>query len=156
MNEFFIITQLLQNYTDGYQWLLARPEEAEQVIGAAFELLFSLNSSGIYHMDLWAANVMMCNEGIAPTCAIDLENCFSATPPFLSETLGFQFGFFYRREVYRSIDEKRYDALVRQALNAYQDVDHHRFNAVYEQVKHRDIGRKERRDVFSHGRIGRS
>ena len=126
------------------------------MIGAAFELLFSLNSSGIYHMDLWAANVMMCNEGIAPTCAIALENCFSATPPFLSETPGFQFGFFYRREVYRCIDEKRYDAVVRQALNAYQDVDHHRFNAVYEQVKHRDIGRKERRDVFSHGRIGRS
>ncbi|WP_243667073.1 lipopolysaccharide kinase InaA family protein [Pseudomonas brassicae] len=153
MDDFFIITELLQNYTDGYQWLLAKPEEVERVIAAAFALMFSLNSSGIYHMDLWAANVMMCNDGTAPTCAIDLENCFSATAPFLSETLGFQFGFFYRREVYRYIDEQDYDERVRQALQAYQDVDHPRFCAVYEQAKHQDVGRKERRGAFSQGRI---
>lgn len=152
MDDFFILTELLQNYTDGYQWMLARPEEVERVIAAAFDLLFSLNSRGIYHMDLWAANVMMCDEGLRATHAIDLENCFAATPKFLNETLGFQFGFFYRREIYRNIDEKHYDELVMNALRAYE-VDHGRFSAVYEQVKHQDVGRKERRGVFSLGRV---
>lgn len=153
MDDFFIITELLQNYTDGYQWILARPEEVERVIAAAFELIYSLNSSGIYHMDLWAANVMMCDVGVAPTHAIDLENCFATAPLFLSETLGFQFGFFYRREIYRYINENQYDALVAKELQSYEGVDQQRFATVYNQVKHRDVGRKERRTLFSQGRI---
>lgn len=153
MDDFFIITELLQNYTDGYQWMLAQPEEVERVIAEAFELMHSLNSSGIYHMDLWAANVMMCNKGVAPTHAIDLENCFASKPLFLSETLGFQFGFFYRREIYRFINEKQYDELVMQALLAYEGLDSDRFSTVYGQVKHRDMGRKERRLLFSQGQM---
>lgn len=148
MNDFFIITELLQNYTDGYQCIRARPEDLERVIDASFELLFSLNSSGIYHMDLWAANVMMSNDATGPTYAIDLENCFAQQTECLSETLGFQFGFFYRREVYRFITEAAYDALVEVALTAYSGVDHNRFEQVYAQSKHVDVGRKERRAFF--------
>lgn len=153
MDDFFIITELLQNYTDGYQWMLAQPEEVEQVIGAAFELMHSLNSNGIYHMDLWAANVMMCAQGIAPTYAIDLENCFAQETEFLSETLGFQFGFLYFREMKALISEARYDALVEQALEARGLVNRERFNTVYQIAKHHEIGRKTRRDIFISGRV---
>ncbi|PPS60799.1 hypothetical protein CR917_07365 [Pseudomonas sp. BRM28] len=153
MNDFVIITELLQNYTDGYQWILAKPEEVERVIGAAFELLLSLNSSGIYHMDLWAANVMMCNDGVGATHAIDLENCFAAAPRFLSETLGFQLGFFYRREVGGLVGESAYDALVARALETCEGINRERFHAVYQMAKHHHIGRKERRDIFLSGRV---
>ncbi|MGE8439402.1 MAG: hypothetical protein ACN6P2_22965 [Pseudomonas palmensis] len=153
MNDFVIITELLQNYTDGYQWMLAKPEEVERVIGAAFELLLSLNSSGIYHMDLWAANVMMCNDGVGATHAIDLENCFVQETEFLSETMGFQFGFFYLREVNGVVDEARYDELVNKALVAHTGVDKKRFTEVFQVAKHSHLGRKERRDVFARGLV---
>ncbi|WP_282361964.1 lipopolysaccharide kinase InaA family protein [Pseudomonas sp. PS01300] len=151
MDDFFIITELLQNYTDGYQWILARPEEVERVIAAAFELMYSLNSSGIYHMDLWAANMMMCNEGVGATYAIDLENCFAQKNEFLSETLGFQFGFFFLREVNGFFDEARYDAKVELALKQYAGIDRERFRRVYQVTKHQHVGRKERREVFLRG-----
>lgn len=153
MDDFFIITELLQNYTDGYQWMLARPEEVERVIGAVFELMLSLNSTGIYHMDLWAANVMMCNEGVGATYAIDLENCFAQDAEYLSETLGFQFGFFYLREVNGFIEEERYDALVYDALTAHSQVDRKRFIDTFQVAKHQHLGRKERRKVFLQGVI---
>lgn len=153
MNDFVIITELLQGYTDGYQWMLAKPEDVERVIGAAFELLFSLNSSGIYHMDLWAANVMMCDAGVGATFAIDLENCFARETAFLSETLGFQFGFFYLREINQLIEEIRYDALVEQAIRRYNNVDGDCFAKAYEHCKHQHVGRKERREVFLRGRV---
>lgn len=153
MNDFVIITELLQGYTDGYQWMLAKPEDVERVIGAAFELLFSLNNSGIYHMDLWAANVMMCDAGVGATFAIDLENCFAAAPQFLSETLGFQLGFFYLREVNGLVGESEYDALVDRALEACEGVNRERFDEVYQMAKHHHIGRKERRDIFVSGRV---
>jgi hypothetical protein len=148
VKDFFIITEMLQGYTDGFQWMQSKPEEIHRVIEASFELLFSLNSNGIYHMDLWAANVMISNDGTAPTYAIDLENCFAQNTECLSETLGFQFGFFYRREVYRYITEAAYDALVESALAAYAGVDPNRFEQVYKQSKHLDVGRKERRFFF--------
>lgn len=151
MDDFFIITELLQNYTDGYQWMLAKPHEVERVIDAAFELMFSLNESRIYHMDLWAANVMMCAQGVAPTYAIDLENCFAHETEYLSETLGFQFGFFYWREVKEFIEEARYDELVAQALESYTTFDRERFLRTYEVSKHQHLGRKERRTVFAQG-----
>lgn len=153
MDDFFIITELLQNYTDGYQWMLARPEEVERVIDKAFKLLFSLNSSGVYHMDLWAANVMMCDKGVGATFAIDLENCFVQETEYLSETLGFQFGFFYLREVNGLVDEAQYDAAVKLALQRYASVDLERFIKIYQVSKHRHLGRKDRRDVFLRGNV---
>lgn len=151
VSDFFIITELLQGYTDGYQRMLAQPEAVESVIAASFELLHSLNSNHIFHMDLWAANVMLCDHGEAPTHAIDLENCFAQEAPFLSETLGFQFGFFYNREVNKFISEARYDELTDLALTRYAGVDRARFDYAYTLSKHRDVGRKERRSFFLTG-----
>lgn len=147
-NDVIIITELLPDHTDGLKWVNANPHRVEHLIAKAFELLQALNSKGIIHMDLWAANVMLANTGDAPAHAIDLENCFLKAPEDLSETLGFQFGFFYHREIYRFITEARYDALVYGALNAYPAVDKSRFAKVYEESKHQHIGRKERRGVI--------
>nr|WP_277818007.1 lipopolysaccharide kinase InaA family protein [Pseudomonas putida] len=151
MQDFFLITELLSGHQDGLAKVRQRPEAVQQVIEAAFELLHALHCQGVTHMDLWAANVMLPpDEGKAQ--AIDLENSFSGPTAYMSETLGFQFGFFYYREIYRYITEADYDAAVECALAVYfPDVQRAAFNRVYALAKHEEIGRLERREIFTSG-----
>ena len=153
MDDFIIITGLLSGHTDGWKWVNANPKQVETLIVSAFELLRSLHQQGISHMDLWAANVMLPDELPGPAQAIDLENCFCRPTAFLSETLGFQFGFFYFREIYRFITEARYDELVDAALAEYPDIDRERFKHCYQISKHEQVGRKGRRAVFLEGKL---
>ncbi|MHC2147806.1 lipopolysaccharide kinase InaA family protein [Pseudomonas sp. 210_17 TE3656] len=153
MDDFIIITGLLAGHTDGWKWVSANPKQVETLIVSAFELLHSLHQQGVSHMDLWAANVMLPDKLSAPAQAIDLENCFCRPTKFLSETLGFQFGFFYFREIYRFITEARYDELVNAALADYPDIDRERFTPCYELSKHQHVGRKDRRTVFLTGQL---
>ncbi|MBF8669029.1 hypothetical protein IR012_01575 [Pseudomonas putida] len=150
MQDFFLITELLSGHEDGLARIRRAPEAVPQVIEAAFELLHALHCRGITHMDLWAANVMLPQQGKAQ--AIDLENSFSEPSNFFSETLGFQFGFFYYREIYRYITEADYDAAVECALAEYfPDVQRAAFNRVYALAKHEEIGRLKRREIFTRG-----
>ncbi|UTL82477.1 lipopolysaccharide kinase InaA family protein [Pseudomonas putida] len=150
MQDFFLITELLSGHEDGLAKVRKKPEAVHRVIAAAFELLHALHCQGVTHMDLWAANVMLPEEGQAQ--AIDLENSFSGPTAYASETLGFQFGFFYYREIYRYITEADYDAAVECALAEYfPDVQRAAFNRVYALAKHEEIGRLERREIFTSG-----
>lgn len=150
MQDFFLITELLSDHEDGAARIRRAPEAVHQVIEASFELLHDLHCQGLTHMDLWAANVMLPKQGKAQ--AIDLENSFSEPGDFFSETLGFQFGFFYFREIYRYITEADYDAAVECALAKYfPDVEHAAFNRVYALAKHQEVGRMERRKIFTRG-----
>jgi len=150
MQDFFLITELLNEHEDGLARIRKAPEAVQEVMAATFELLFDLHRQGITHMDLWAANVMMPKQGKAK--AIDLENSFSEPGNFFSETLGFQFGFFYFREIYRYITEADFDAAVECALAKYfPDVERSTFDRVYALAKHEDIGRLKRRKIFTHG-----
>lgn len=153
IEDFFIITGLFTGHVDGWQWIRANSAQVETLITSTFELLHSLHQQGIIHMDLWAANVMMPNQLENPAQAIDLENCFCRPTDFLSETLGFQFGFFYFREIYRYITEARYDELVHSVLADYPGIDLNRFQQCYEISKHEHIGRKDRREVFLQGTL---
>lgn len=150
MQDFFLITELLSGHEDGLARVRQKPEAVHRVIAAAFELLHALHCQGVTHMDLWAANVMLPEKGQAQ--AIDLENSFSGPTAYMSETLGFQFGFFYYREIYRYITEADYDAAVECALAEYfPDVQRAAFNRVYALAKHEEIGRLERREIFTSG-----
>ncbi|MFG0826840.1 lipopolysaccharide kinase InaA family protein [Pseudomonas sp. CJQ_7] len=150
MQDFFLVTEQLTGHVDGLTVLRESAEAVYRVIAASFELLHALHCSGITHMDLWAANVMLPLQGKAQ--AIDLENSFAEPTAFFSETLGFQFGFFYYREIYRYITEADYDAAVECALAEYfPDVQRAAFNRVYALAKHEEIGRLERRDIFTSG-----
>lgn len=150
MQDFFLITELLSGHEDGLAKVRKKPEAVHRVIAAAFELLHALHCQGVTHMDLWAANVMLPEDGQAQ--AIDLENSFSGPTVYPSETLGFQFGFFYYREIYRYITEADYDAAVECALAEYfPDVQRAAFNRVYALAKHEEIGRLERREIFTSG-----
>ncbi|MEX5323035.1 hypothetical protein WCE04_27315, partial [Pseudomonas shirazica] len=71
---------------------------------------------------------------------------------FFRISLGFQFGFFYYREIYRYITEADYDAAVECALaEFFPDVQRVAFNRTYALAKHEEIGRLERRKIFTCG-----
>lgn len=151
--EFFIITRLLNQHVDGLQWMEQNPHRIEHFIESSFELLSALNRKAITHMDFWAANVMVSLQEDGLPKAIDLENCFRATSQYPAETLGFQLGFFYHRDVYRFITESRYDELVVRYITGIEHIDSAKFLKVYKASKHEKIGRKERRDIFLSGNL---
>ena len=150
MQDFFLITELLHDHVDGLSRTRAAPETVSAVLEATFELLHALQRRGVTHMDLWVANVMLPEQGKA--CAIDLENCFFGHTDYPDETLGFQFGFIYFREIYRYITEADYDSVVEQALARYfPNVGRAGFDRIYALAKHQEVGRVARRDIFSNG-----
>lgn len=151
--EYFLITQLLDDHLDGYQWVLKHPEHVETFVKNAFALLDSLADKGIHHMDFWAGNIMQPTDVDSPLKAIDFENCFARPTDYESEVLGFQLGFLYRREIYRFITEARYDSLVHEYLQQKPTVSVDKFQQVYQPSKHCPVGRKERREVFLHGKL---
>lgn len=151
--EFFIISQLLEDHIDAMEWLQEQPDRIESLIRSAFALMLSLHQKSITHMDLWAANIMLSKADTSQAKAIDLENCFFERSRYPSETLGFQFGFFYYRQIYRFITESCYDALVYQALQSFPVLDQEKFAEFYTACKHEKIGRKERREIFLNGKL---
>lgn len=153
VEDVFLITQLLTGHIDGLSLIQRNPPAVRELVRSAFELLLSLHNQGIVHMDLWAANVMLPENGGGFAQAIDLENSFNAPSAYFSETLGFQFGFFYRREVYRYITEADYDAMVEGTLADYPQLEREAFNRVFAISKHQDVGRLERRDIYLKGHL---
>lgn len=153
IQEFFIITHLLDDHIDGAQWLRHNPSKVEPFIRDAFELLSSLAQRNINHMDFWAGNIMIPQKSETPLIAIDFENCFAKPTVHHSETLGFQLGFFYRRDIYKLITEAQYDALVDEYLKQQPNISLEKFNAVYHASKHEYVGRKQRREVFLSGNL---
>jgi hypothetical protein len=149
--EYFIITRLLDDHLDGVQWLKRNPGNVEAFILDAFDLLHSLALKNITHMDFWAGNIMIPESSQSPLKAIDFENCFSGQTPHQSETLGFQLGFFYRREIYKHITEADYDRLVETYTGQLPGISKKKFNPVYVASKHEYVGRKQRREVFLSG-----
>ncbi|CAM4017460.1 hypothetical protein CCOS865_01709 [Pseudomonas reidholzensis] len=154
IQDLFVITRLFEHHTDALTVLRKDPSNVHRVFLAATELMFSLHSQGITHMDLWAGNVMLCDTQATPPVAIDLENSFFVPTAYTSETLGFQFGFLYLREIYRYITEAEYDRWVDQALAQFApDVDKAAFNRIYTFAKHEHIGRLDRREIFLKGHV---
>lgn len=154
VQDLYLITEFLDAHDDGLSKVRNDPSAVHRVIEAAFELLHDLHQRGISHMDLWAANVMLPRDDTRQPLAIDLENSFCVPTAFFSETLGFQLGFLYLREIYRYITEADFDACVDQALQRYfPAIDRPAFDRVYAIAKHEDIGRLERREIFLKGTV---
>ncbi|MDN4543931.1 MULTISPECIES: hypothetical protein [unclassified Pseudomonas] len=151
--EYFILTHLLDGYVDGVQWLKRNPGDVETFIQNAFELLQSLSRKNITHMDFWAGNIMIGEMPQQPLKAIDFENCFADQTHHFSETLGFQLGFFYRRDIYKLITEANYDRLVDEHIRQFPDLSRQKFDEVYHASKHEHIGRKQRREIFLNGNL---
>ncbi|RRV05265.1 hypothetical protein EGJ27_19035 [Pseudomonas sp. v388] len=152
--EFFIFTELLSSHINGMDWIQSPDNDIEAFIRRAFRLLKALHDKSLTHMDFWANNVMVSLTPDEPDKAIDLENCFlGSSRKHTCETLAFQFGFFYRREIYRFITEARYDQLVHEELANHYSVDMERFTPIYLLAKHEVISRRARRETFLSGTV---
>lgn len=152
IQEFFIFTELLDGYLSGLEWL-KQERDIRSLITASFKLLQALHSKGIVHMDFWANNVMVNLAQPGLTKAIDLENCFLTPTEHLSEVLAFQFGFYYRREIFRFVIEEDYDQMVMDALGNYEGIDRSRFDELYALSKNENISRRARREIFHKGTV---
>jgi len=153
VNEFVLITEMLDGHIDGLQWLEANPRQVEAFVLSAFALTLELHRKGLVHLDLWAANIMVPVEHDGPLRVIDMENAFTRKSGFCSETLGFQVGFLYKRELERFIDEARFDALAAEFVGRLDSVHMERFTPCYEAAKLDHIGRKQRRKIFLRGEL---
>ncbi|TFY92221.1 hypothetical protein DYL59_02365, partial [Pseudomonas kairouanensis] len=127
VQEFFIFTEMLDGHLNGLEWL-NEERGIQSLIRVSFDLLHALHSKKIVHMDFWANNVMINLEQPTLAKAIDLENCFLSPTEYLTEVLAFQFGFYYRREIFRFVIERDYDQLVYEELGNYAGIDRNRFD----------------------------
>ncbi|MGA9703193.1 lipopolysaccharide kinase InaA family protein [Pseudomonas sp.] len=152
IQEFFIFTEMLDGYVSGLDWL-RQERDIHSLINVSFKLLRSLHSKGVVHMDFWANNVMIDPRQPTRAKAIDLENCFLTSSNYLTEVLAFQFGFYYRREVFRFVIEKEYDRMVLEELAKYEGIDRERFDEMYAASKHENISRRARREIFHKGTV---
>lgn len=152
IQEFFIFTKMLDGYLNGLEWL-KQEQDIQNLIAVSFKLLHSLHSKGIAHMDFWANNVMINAQQPTQAKAIDLENCFLTPTDYLTEVLAFQFGFYYRREIFRFVIEQDYDRMVQEALGQYDGIDSGRFDEIYASSKHENISRRARREIFHKGTV---
>lgn len=153
VRELFMVSEMLDGHVDGLQWLKEPGIEIEPFLRRVFALFRRLHELQIFHLDLWAANVMFDPARDDELRVVDLENCYIGTVPCFAEALGFQFGFFYFRFVRQYIDEARYDRLVSEALAAYPQIDTQRFASIYGASKSRHISRKKRRAIILHGTL---
>lgn len=152
IQEFFIFTEMLDHHLNGLEWL-AQGRDIRSLITLSFDLLRDLHAKGIVHMDFWANNVMVHADTPETAKAIDLENCFLVPTDYLPEVLAFQFGFFYRREVFRFMIEQEYDQMVMEELGKYGEIDRSRFDPIYASSKHENISRRARREIFHKGTV---
>lgn len=153
VRELFLVSEMLDGYVNGLQWLEQPGSDVESFMVDAFGLILQLHGLGIHHLDLWAANIMLNPARPHELRVVDLENCFIGPIDHAAEALGFQFGFLYFRFVKQFIDEARYDQLVEQAMTAHPGIDAQGFQAAYTLYKHKAISRKKRRALIIHGHL---
>ncbi|MFL9814307.1 hypothetical protein D7241_13715 [Stutzerimonas sp. VN223-3] len=136
VDEVFLAYEHLEGHMHGLEWVRRHKEKVADLVRAALNLISNLNHQGIYHLDLWAANIMLRPDGLDGLKAIDLENCFIGTTPHHSETLGFQYGFLYQYALNEYITEEEFDALVANHLMEREyDIDQLRFLPFYDRFK---------------------
>ena len=153
VQEFVLLTEYLDDHVNGLQWLQQHPARAPELVKACMQLILDMRSRHLTHLDLWVANVMVPAIEQEPLQVIDLENVFTRSSDFQSETLGFQLGFLYRKELNRFIDERAYDDLVADLLATHEDFDHAAFQRVYTLSKHNKLSHKKRRAIFLEGKL---
>lgn len=142
-----LIFEFLEHYLPSHQWL--GQQDPVPFLRNCFTLFRELHEKRIYHLDLWAGNVMI-NSRQETLRVIDFENCLHGATEHEPEVLGFMYGHFFQREINQYIDEPTYDRLVDEVMPKLC-IDPARFRHTYVISKHEKIGRKERRLLHSHG-----
>lgn len=149
-----IISEYLSDHTNAATWLSTNPEKTEirDFVGTIQKLIMGLHQREIYHLDIWAGNLMLAPDGDTLKI-IDFENCQFGRTEYSHELLGFLFGFFYYREIKKHLTAQEYDEITKHMLENHPEIDTARFSKLYELSKNLKIGRKERREIFHNGTV---
>lgn len=153
VQEFVLLTEFLDGHMNGLQWLQQHPERVVEFIKGCLNLIVDMRNRGLTHLDLWVANVMVPEKQWTTLRVIDMENVFTRPSGFNSETLGFQLGFLYCKEMSHFIDEALYDSLVSDFLRECVEVDDAAFERIYTASKHNKFSHKKRRKIFLEGEL---
>lgn len=153
VQDYVFLTEFLDDHLNGLQWLERNPERAPDLVKACMKLIMDMHGLRLTHLDLWIANVMVPEQTLNSLRVIDLENVFTRQSDFNADTLGFQLGFLYRKELYRFIDEQAYDGLVAEFLAEQSHVDRAAFQRTYSVSKHNKLSHKRRRSIFLEGKL---
>jgi len=145
IDEFFLLSEKLENHIDGREWLNNPGCDPTEFVASALQLIIRLHKHSLIHLDPWAANFMVNPADPQDMRVIDLENCIRQPTPHLQETLAIQFGILFRRETSSHISEARFDQEVMRALAKHDLPCDARFRSAYKQAKHLKIARKARR-----------
>lgn len=144
VQEVFLSFENLVGYVNGLEWMKKHPEKLESFILTGLNSIRALNALGIYHLDLWAGNIMVPAGSLNSPKVIDLENCFIGTTAYHNETLGYQLGLFYQHSLGRLTTEAYYDAIVMNHIRGRSESDNEQFLSFYQFYKHNSASRKER------------
>lgn len=147
VNEIFIVTDWLDEHINGLEWLQSRNAHPKEFVKSCFQKMKEMHQKRIWHLDFWVENVVLSSLSPNKLTVIDLENCYIGETDHISETLGFQFGFFYYREIGKYLSEKDYDRMVAEALEGYVGIDKECFYLFYNHSKNNHVGRKDRRKI---------
>ena len=148
VSDIVLIFEFLENHVPSHHWLEQQTDPIP-FLKNCFSLFRELHEKRIYHLDLWAGNVMIdsCRKSLR---VIDFENCLVGATEFEPEIMGFTYGHFFHRELHRYIDEPTYDRLIGELISELP-IDATRFQNTYTISKHLKVGRKERHLLHSHG-----
>lgn len=145
-----LIFEFLEHYLPSHHWLEQKVDPVP-FLRNCFMMFRELHEKRIYHLDLWAGNVMI-DSRQESLRVIDFENCLHGATEYESEVLGFMYGHFFQREINQHVDEPIYDLLVGEAISKLA-IDLARFRHIYTLSKHKKVGRKERHLLHSHGML---
>ena len=145
-----LIFEFLEHYLPSHHWL-EQKDDPIPFLKSCFMMFRELHEKRIYHLDLWAGNVMVDfrQESLR---VIDFENCLHGATEYEPEVLGFMYGHFFQREINQHVDEHIYDRLVDEVISKLP-IDLARFRRTYTLSKHEKVGRKERHLLHSHGML---
>jgi tRNA A-37 threonylcarbamoyl transferase component Bud32 len=153
IDEFFLLSEQLENHINGQEWLRRSDCAPSEFVGRALQLIVHLHQKGLIHLDPWAANFMVNPADPQDLRIIDLENCIRQPAIHLQETLAIQFGILFRRETSIHISEESFDQQVMRVL-AEQGLPYDkRFHDAYQVAKHQKIARKARRKTPQLGAV---
>lgn len=150
VSDVSLIFQFLEHYQPSHHWLEQNADPIP-LLKNCFRMFRELHEKRIYHLDLWAGNVMIDTRREALR-VIDFENCLHGTTEYEPEVLGFIYGHFFQRKINQYVDEPTYDRLVDDVLSQLP-IDPTRFRHTYTLSKHEKVGRKERHLLHSHGML---
>ena len=148
VRDFSLIFELLEHYLPSHQWL-AQEVDPLPFLRSCFALFRELHEKQIYHLDLWAGNIMVDSRDESLR-VVDFENCVHGATHYEPEMLGFMYGHFFQREINRHVDEPTYDRLVKESISELS-IDPVRFKRTYNMSKHEKVGRKERHLLHRRG-----